>query len=137
MDYVVCDTDVVSEIRDRRPRAAGLSVLRTAVKVISVVTAAELRAGALIANWGTSRRDGLETTIRAYPQLAIDEETAHVWARLRSETKRLGRNVGHNDLWIAATATRMDVPVVSFDGDLARIPGIRLIDASGEERRTT
>ena len=47
MDYVVCDTTVVSDLRRGGEGCAAISLLTTAVKVISVVTVGELRAGAI------------------------------------------------------------------------------------------
>ena len=67
----------------------------------------------------------------------IDDEIANIWAGLQAECLRLGRNVGLNDLWIAATAVRLGCPTAALDADFARIPGIRLLDASGVEVVTT
>jgi predicted nucleic acid-binding protein len=46
MEYVVCDTTVVSDLRRGGQGCTEMSLLPTAVKVVSVVTVAELRAGA-------------------------------------------------------------------------------------------
>lgn len=131
MDYVVCDTTVVSELRRGGRRCAAMALLGTAVKVISVVTAAELRAGALSAGWGERKRSELEATIKAYVPVDVDDEIAIVWASLQAQCLQQGRNVGLNDLWIAATAVRLECPVAALDDDFARIPGIQLLDGSG------
>jgi len=39
------------------------------------------------------------------------------------------------DLWIAATAIQYEYAVASLDADFDNVPGIRLVDASGQERR--
>lgn len=65
MQYIVCDTNVVSELRKRG--SASMSMLGDYVKVISVVTAAELRAGAKYAHWGERKSAELEVIIRSYP----------------------------------------------------------------------
>lgn len=137
MDYVVCDTTVVSDLRRGGHRCAGMSLLRTAVKVISVVTVGELRAGAIRADWGETKRAELEATVKAYPRVNVDQEIADIWARLQAESARLGRNPGLNDLWIAATAVRLDCPVAALDDDFTRIPGIRLLHAGGVVVETT
>ena len=137
MEYVVCDTTVVSELRRGGARCASMTMLTTAVKVISVVTAAELRAGAIQANWGDRKRQELEGIIRAYVRVDIDDETAEIWARLKAECDRLGRNVGLNDLWIAASGVRLDAPIAALDEDFGRIPGIRLLRADGAVVETT
>lgn len=137
MEVIVCDTSVVSDLFQGGHRCREMVVLTSVSKVVSVVTVAELRGGALKAGWGVRRSSDLEATIRAYPQIGVDDETAKVWARLWADCRRAGRNVGANDLWIAATALRLEVPVASLDDDFARIPGIRLVDKSGEEQATT
>ncbi len=114
-----------------------MTMLTTAVKVISVATAAELRAGAMQANWGERKRQELEGIIRAYVRVDIDDETAEIWARLRADSVRLGRNVGLNDLWIAATGVRLDAPVAALDDDFGHIPGIWLLGADGAVVETT
>jgi predicted nucleic acid-binding protein len=114
-----------------------MPLLVTAVKVISVVTVGELRAGAIKAGWGEPKRNELEATIRAYPRVDVDNEIAGIWAELQAECLRLGRNAGLNDLWIAATAVRLGCPVAALDDDFARIPGIRLLDAGGVVVETT
>lgn len=137
MDYVVCDTTVVSELRRGGQQCAAMTLLATAVKVVSVVTVAELRAGAIQAGWGERRRNELEATIQAYVRVNVDDEVADIWAGLRAECVRLGRNPGLNDLWIAATAVRLGCPVAALDGDFARIPGIQLLDPAGSVVQTT
>jgi tRNA(fMet)-specific endonuclease VapC len=137
MDYVVCDTTVVSDLRRGGVQCAAMSLLTTAVKVISVVTAAELRAGAIRSGWGERKRNELEATINAYVAVDVDDQIADVWARLKAECLQQGRNVGLNDLWIAATGVRLDCPVASLDQDFARIPGIQLLGPSGEIVKTT
>ena len=136
VDVVVCDTSVVSDLLQGGQRCREMVVLAAAAKVVSVVTVAELRGGALRAGWGARKTSDLEATIRAYPHIGVDDETAGVWARLWADCRRAGRNVGANDLWIAATALRLEVPVASLDNDFGRIPGIRLIDMSGAEHVT-
>lgn len=137
MEYVVCDTTVVSDLRRGGQGCSAMTILTQAVKVISVVTIGELRAGAILAGWGERRRAGLEATINAYVHVDVDGETADVWSRLQAECVRLGRNVGLNDLWIAATSLRLGCPVASLDADFGRIPGLQLVTAAGVETQTT
>jgi predicted nucleic acid-binding protein len=114
-----------------------MSLLATAVKVVSVVAVAELRSGAITASWGARKREALEATINAYLRVEVDEEIADIWARLHAECSRLGRNAGLNDLWIAATAVRLDCPVAALDDDFRRIPGILLLNEVGDVVTTT
>lgn len=89
------------------------------------------------ANWGDRKRQELEGIIRAYVRVDIDDETAEIWAGLRADCARLGRNVGLNDLWIAASGVRLDAPVAALDDDFGRIPGIRFLGSDGSIVETT
>lgn len=131
VEYVVCDTSVVSSLRRNDGRCASMTLLEAAVKMVSVVTVAELRSGAIQAGWGDKKRHELEATINAYVRIAVDDEVADVWSSLNAECVRQGRNVGSNDLWIAATAVRLGCPVAALDDDFARIPGIQLLGPDG------
>jgi tRNA(fMet)-specific endonuclease VapC len=95
------------------------------------------RAGAIKAEWGERARNELEATIKAYVAVNVDDEIANIWARLQAECLKHGRGAGLNDLWIAATALRLDCPVAALDNDFTRIPGIQLLGPSGEVITTT
>lgn len=43
-----------------------------------------------------------------------------------SQPETIGRIVAPNDLWIAAVAVRLDVPLLTTDQGFARIDGVRL-----------
>lgn len=116
MDAIVCDTTVASDIF-RHGTPAAVSGLGNAVRAAS--------------------RPSLARSHPSAFQIAVDDEIASIWAQLDADCRRGGRNVGQNDLRIAATAVRIGAPVAALDGDFARIPGIRLIDATGTERVTT
>ena len=49
----------------------------------------------------------------AYP----DVETAEIYAELATYSRRLGRSVGNNDLWIAALAKQFDERLITYDRD--------------------
>ena len=87
---------------------------------VSVVTAAELELGVLRARDAATRARRLNTLARvrsAYPLLPIDAETASCFAGIADEELAKGRRLRRHDVWIAATALRHDVPVVTQDAD--------------------
>ena len=98
----------------------------------SVVTLAELTSGVLAAKdlLTRSRRIGTLNLMADAELLAVDEEVAAEWARLRAQVSAAGRRVNVNDLWIAATAAAHRLPIVTQDADfdvLAEIGGIEII----------
>jgi len=98
---------------------------------VSVVTLAELRVAILNeTDWRRQacRLDTLERALRVRP-VRIDERIAYHWAVLRSAA-RSRSDSRINDLWIAATALALEVPVITQDegfGRLEEIGGPRVI----------
>jgi len=92
------------------------------VRAISVVTLAELRLAVLNAPDTFTQAIRLQTLERAVKVQAvpIDETIAFQWAVLRSAARCLSQS-RINDLWIAATALALRVPVVTQDDGFARL----------------
>lgn len=99
---------------------------------VSVITAAELELGVLRARDAASRATRLATLARVrgtYPLLVIDDATASCFARVADEELGAGRKLRRHDAWIAATAMRHGVAVVTQDSDFtdfASVPVIRV-----------
>lgn len=92
----------------------------------SVVTLAELHLGVLAAASTDIRAQRLETldAVSGMEVLAIDEDAARAWARLRMHLAETGRRVRINDLWIAAIAAGKGIPVVTQDNDFDPVEGV-------------
>jgi predicted nucleic acid-binding protein len=93
---------------------------------ISVITLAELQAGVLAAR-DTQTRAGRLATLDALSDmhvLDVDAGSALVWAQMRVELAEAGRRVNVNDLWIAASAVRHGLPVVTQDDAFTAVEGI-------------
>lgn len=127
---IVIDTDVFGADLVRRSALAGrcepIIVGRPAF--ISGQTAAELRNGALRRGWGEKRmreleaRIGAAQTVHAGPDLILTE------AQLRADCERIGQALAQRDhdadRWVAATALRLGIPLVSNDGIFDNAPGV-------------
>ena len=97
---------------------------------VSVVTAAELELGVLRARDRTIRAVRLATLTRvraAYPLLPIDDATASWFARLADAELSAGRKLRRHDTWIAATALRHGVAVVTQDADFSAFDAVDVI----------
>jgi len=64
--------------------------MRGAELVVSFMTLAEMRQGALEANWGPRKRDVLETYLADFSMFHSDSLLCSTWAALRSESTRKG-----------------------------------------------
>ncbi len=97
---------------------------------VSVVTAAELELGVLRARDQAARGQRLATLARVradYPLLPIDDQTASCFARVADEQLGAGRRLRRHDTWIAATAMRHNVAVVTQDDDFTAFTTIPII----------
>jgi predicted nucleic acid-binding protein len=94
---------------------------------ISPITIAELKAGVLAAQTTQQRLSRLRTVEMAVeiPMLGIDEWVADEWAALRSWLADAGRRLDVNDLWLAATAARHSIPLITQDTDFFVVSGVR------------
>jgi predicted nucleic acid-binding protein len=96
---------------------------------VSMITIGELRAGVLGAGDLDTRGRRLATLTRALTldPVPVDDAIAAAWGLLRILLRDRGLRMGINDSWIAATAMRLGVPVVTQDDDYVEVPGLTVI----------
>lgn len=96
---------------------------------VSVVTLAELQLGVLLAANAAVRRRRLATYRNAlqFEPIPIDNAVGDEWAELRSNLGVAKKSLTSNDLWIAATARHLGVPIVTQDRELVKVPGVKVI----------
>jgi predicted nucleic acid-binding protein len=103
--------------------------------VISVVSQGELESLAIQWKWGTKRRNRMENLLTDFIILPIKVRSSiNAYARIdaysqgRLSAKPLptglsARNMGKNDLWIAATAHATNAVLVTTDHDFDHLDG--------------
>jgi predicted nucleic acid-binding protein len=115
-------------------RHAYEELIGSSAIVLSFQTVAELRFGALNRGWSELRRRRLERSIAKFTPVQSDDAMTTACAKLRDDCARLGHplaaKVHDGDRWIAATAVRLGVPVVSHDSVFRNVPGLDLIPAA-------
>ncbi len=96
---------------------------------VSVVTISELQFGVLSAPGINERQRRLSTYREAlrFDPIPIDLGVADAFAELRSRLGAKRKNISVNDLWIAATAKHLEIPLVTQDRELSKIPGVEVI----------
>lgn len=124
MPTVLLDTDVFSYLLKGDSRANAYAALIQGQRVaLSFMTVAELFQWAAVRKWGERRRAQLEQTFAAYLIVPVDVEMCRVWGRLRAERQAAGRPISPQDAWVAATALRHAIPLVTHNvGDYQDIP---------------
>ena len=112
---LVVDTDVASFIFKWHPEFAPryVDMVRGFELVASFMTQAEMRQGALDANWGPRKCDMLEAYLADFSVLHSDSPLCSMWAAVRSESTHKGRPISSADAWIAATALILSAPLVT------------------------
>ena len=112
---LVVDTDVASFVFKWHPEFAPryVAIMRGSELVVSFMTLAEMRQGALDANWGPRKCDVLETYLADFSVLHSDSLLCSTWAAVRNESARKGRQMSSADAWIAATALILSARLVT------------------------
>src|ERR1022692_1550232 len=131
---LVVDTDVASFIFKWHPVFAPryVSIIRGAELIVSFMTLAEMRQGALDANWGQRKWDLLEAYLADFSVLNSDNLLCSTWAQVRNESVRKGRQMSAADAWIAATALVLSAPLVTNNAkDYRRLGNLQLVSAAG------
>ncbi len=99
--------------------------------LISIVSVGELKSLSLRNNWGERRNQELDDTladfiivgVRYMPMvMKYAEIDAFSQGKLKDKPLKMSsRNMGKNDLWIAATASLADARLVTFDQDFEHL----------------
>lgn len=132
---VVIDTMVVSALvnatRDPAPASAYRALIANRHTVVSFASVTELRYGALKAGWGELRRLGLERDLSRLVVVQPDDDLMHECAALRARCEAVGHPLGQKahdaDRWIAATAMRLGVDLVSDDAVFRDVAGLSVL----------
>src|SRR5262245_18187204 len=84
--------------------------------VISVDTVGELRSLAHQFNWQEHRRSQMDFICNYFRRISLDDpRVLDSYAMIDAHTVRLGRQMGKNDVWIAATAHVFNARILTTD----------------------
>jgi tRNA(fMet)-specific endonuclease VapC len=130
---LVVDTDVASFVFKWHPDFAPryVAIIRGSELVVSFMTLAEMRQGAVDARWGPRKCDLLEAYLADYSVLHSDDVLCSTWAAVRNESVRKGRQISSADAWIAATALTLSAPLVTNNPkDYRHLEKVLLVSAA-------
>ena len=86
--------------------------------MICVVTAGELRSLALQFNWQAFRLGQMDFILNYFDLVNIDRRSVlDAYAVIDAHTRSIGREMGKNDLWIAAAAHTLGARLLTTDRD--------------------
>lgn len=129
MNILLLDTNIVSFVFKGDTRIKTYeSHLKDCKLAISFMTVAELFQWAAVRNWGVRRTRQLEVALQDYVVLPFDVDLCRLWGRIRADCRSSGRPISPQDAWIAATAIRFEIPLVTHNPkDFEPVAGIELI----------
>jgi tRNA(fMet)-specific endonuclease VapC len=108
-----------------------VDIVRGSELVISFMTLAEMRHGALDANWGPRKCAVLEAYLADFSVLHSDNLLCSTWAAVRNESTLKGRPISSADAWIAATALVLSAPLVTNNPkDYRHLDNLQLVSTA-------
>jgi tRNA(fMet)-specific endonuclease VapC len=129
MSILLVDTDIASFIFKGSDYATPYEPLLTGRELaLSFMTVAELFQWAILRQWGDRRVQQLEQYLANYITVPVDQALYREWAKVRAYGHQNGVAISPQDAWIAATAIRHDLPLVTHNvKDFQRIAQLQLI----------
>jgi tRNA(fMet)-specific endonuclease VapC len=133
MAVVLLDTTVASFLHPKKrsspQRKAYEPDLLGHSLALSFQSVAELLQWAEEKKWGARERNALDSFIDRFVVVPFDIDLARAWARVMTHSRSIGRRLEAGDAWIAATALRHGLRLVTHDADFAalRMPGVDVI----------
>ena len=126
---IAVDTDVASYIFNWHSLAQHYAdTLRGSELVLSFMSVAELRMGAISAGWGNNRRLLLERFVQSFELSYADNDLCWIWARIRADARTQESQMSPQDAWIAATALALDAPLATNNRrDYEHVRQLRLL----------
>lgn len=113
---LLIDTNIVSFILKRDTRAAQYAPILAGHRLaVSFATVAELYEWAYLRKWGQRRQRELTEKLATYLIIPVNVELCRHWGAIRAEQQAQGNQMNTHDAWIAATARRYTLPLVTHN----------------------
>ena len=92
---------------------------------ISIIVLGELEWGAWLSNRMKQSLAAVKDFAAGVQVVDLDADVARQYGQLRAHLRSTGQPIGPNDLWIAAHALALDLPLVTHNLDeFRRVPGL-------------
>jgi predicted nucleic acid-binding protein len=130
---LLLDTSVASLLHPRKSTSSRLKLyepdLLGQTLAVSFQTVAELLEWAEERGWGDARRKELDAVLAKLVVVPYEIELARSWAKVMVHARSVGRRLEAGDAWIAASAVRHGLALVTHDRDFLAlgIPGLQVI----------
>ena len=121
------DTNICIYIAKARPAEvlARFKRLRPGEVGMSTITYGELRYGACKSRHQADAEKILSELATLIPPIEIDAKAGDCYGSIRAQLEKGGQVIGNNDLWIAAHALSLGIPLVTNnEREFVRVPGL-------------
>lgn len=124
------DTNVCIAYKKRKPGVPEkIEALPAGQAAMSVVTWGELMLGVEKSRERERSLAILERVRQIIPVIGADESVGDHYGAIRGQLEQAGTPIGPNDLWIAAHARALGIPVVTNNtGEFGRVSGLTVED---------
>ncbi|MDP0499415.1 MAG: type II toxin-antitoxin system VapC family toxin [Verrucomicrobiota bacterium JB022] len=111
----------------RRNETVKATLLRASQLFMPLAAYGELYFGALKAQRQAARLAELEEFMSVVTCVTPSQETARIYAGLRLGLSQAGTPVPENDIWIAATAKELGLPLMTHDRHFQLFQGLEVV----------
>lgn len=124
---MILDTNALSAWADGNP-ACRTAFIEASRLVVPVIVLGEYQYGIRQSRHRARYEEWLARNLPLAEVLAVTSVTASHYADLRLYLKAKGTPIPANDLWIAAQAVELQLPLLSNDSHFDFIPGLNRLD---------
>jgi tRNA(fMet)-specific endonuclease VapC len=128
---LLLDTNICIYIAREKPPAvlAQFRRYQRGDLAMSAITFGELLYGAAKSTQRERVREVLRELIAWVPALPVDDGASERYGALRATLEKRDQPIGNNDLWIAAHALALGVPLVTNnEREFERVPGLKVLN---------
>jgi len=128
---LMLDTNICIYILKQRPDSVLKALQRYKIGDIgvSMIVYGELVYGAYKSLKKIENLAAIEMLMDMLELMPVNEEVIHHYATVRSELAKQGQIIGANDLWIAAHALSLDIPLVINNAkEFCKVPNLECLN---------
>jgi tRNA(fMet)-specific endonuclease VapC len=128
---LLLDTNVVSYLYKHNAYGKAYEdIVADAACFLALQTLAELEVWTIRSTWGKQTRANFETYLERFKVVEPNRSISSRWAWAKCETEARGKPMSAQDLWIAATALELGIPLVTHNvSDFEGLPELEIITA--------
>jgi len=124
---VILDTTAVTAWAENNPYAVAL-IIEARRRVLPVIVLGEYEFGIRSSQKRDHYERWIQETLLPLCELhPVTIETSRIYSPIYHHLETTGQRIQQNDVWIAASAIQLSLPVLSRDTDFDRINGLKRI----------